>query len=278
VILCDVYIDESGTHDDSPYMIMGGLVARAGAWEEHDKRFGRLLHKNSLTYFHGVELRHNHNEFSGWSQHSKSVLLTNIDKIQNRTTLFRFVTLLRKAEYEECYKDPPGLTRIQHDTQYGICFRCSLSFAVEMAERTFKEGDFILNFILEENQRFADAHRIFQQIKKYVPEIAKNLGNCSPGKKKEHYPLQSADAVSYAGYQHEARGDESDLIDYDPKWNLTDARRVVQSGSPVMRSYIRPDILREIKENKITLQNRWKEEGDRARMLAHSASRATDGP
>src|SRR4029077_2036808 len=267
MIVGDVYADESGTHADSPYMIMGALVARVGQWQDYDKRFLRLLNRNSLTYFHGVELRHNQNEFSGWSDHSKNMLLTDIDKIQNNKTLVRFYTIMQKSEYEEFYKSPPGLTRIQHDTQYGVCFRQSLTFAVEMAKTHFGEN-FILNFILEENNRFEDAHRILKQIKKYVPDMAKHLGTCIPGEKKKYYALQGADAISYAAYQLEGRGvkDNPNLVEFGIDRTLAGARKQVKYGSPLMRLPINEEILTELKQNKITLQNMWKEQGDKARL------------
>jgi hypothetical protein len=266
VIVTDVHIDESGTHDDSPYMIMGGVVARNAQWQDHDKRFGKLLKNNGLTYFHAEEMRNNRNEYKNWSDYSKIELASRINKVQEKTTLFRFATYLNKSDYEREYKSLPGLTRIQHDTKYGICYRLSLCFVVEMLERTFGTKEFEVNFVLEENQWFADALRIFCQIQKYVPEIGKHLGYCIPGKKKKIFGLQSADAVSYAAYRHEAIGDHSDLLLYEPDWHLKEAKQMVRSKSPVFRADAKADILRDLKEGKVALQNLWKEQGDKARL------------
>ncbi len=274
MIVTDICIDESGTHDDSPYMIMGGVVARNGQWQDHDKRFCRLLKKNLLTYFHAYEMRHNENEYKNWSDYSKLKLVLDINKIQQKTTLFRFATVLNKGDYEREYKSPTGLTRIQHDTEYGICFRVSLSLAVEMLERTFETPDFVVNFLIEDSHHFGDAHRIFKQIQKHVPDVAKHLGNCVPVGKKDNYGVQSADAISYAAYKHEALGDQSDLINYEPDWYLKDAKAAIRERSPVLRAEARPDILRDLKEGKITLQNYWKEQGDKARLAHQKAKEA----
>jgi Protein of unknown function (DUF3800) len=265
VIVADVHIDESGTHD-CPYLIMGGVVARNGQWQEHDKRFRSLLKRNSLTYFHAKEMRHNENEFHGWSDFSKIKLTNQINRIQQKTTLFRFVTHMNKAEYEREYKAPSGLTRIQHDTQYGMCFRTSLSFVVEMLERTLETQEFEVNFILEESSYFGDAYRIHQQIKKYVPEVAKHLSTCIPVEKKRNYGVQSADAVSYAAYQHQVIGDFSDLATFEPNWHMKDAKRLTMDRSPIFRADVKADILRDMKQGKLTLQQTWKEQGDKARF------------
>jgi Protein of unknown function (DUF3800) len=252
-----VYIDESGTHDSAPHMIMGGIVGRADQWPEHDRRFVGLLKKNGLTYFHAVELRHRKNEYRSWSDFSAQQLLLGIDRLQNRTTLYRFATLLRKSEYHGHYRSGERPKKIPLDSMYGICFRCSLSLASELSDRAFGSGNYVLNFVLEENQRFGDALRIFHQIKKYLPELAKVLGTCIPGKKKEYAGLQGADAISFSGYRHEVIGDESDLVGFK---GLKEARQAVGTGSPVMRVYVRPDILREIKANKFQLEALWRDQ------------------
>jgi hypothetical protein len=142
-----------------------------------------------------------------------------------------------------------------------------------MLERTYETPDFEVNFLIEDSQYFGEAHRVFKQIKKHVPDTAKHLGNCIPVPKKKNYGVQGADAVSYAAYQHEAIGDQSDLIDYEPDWYLKDAKAVIRERSPVLRAHAKPDILRDLKEGKIALQNYWKEEGDRVR-LAHASNPA----
>jgi hypothetical protein len=42
-VIVTVYIDESGTHDGSPVLIMAGWVGRFGQWASFDPKWERLL-------------------------------------------------------------------------------------------------------------------------------------------------------------------------------------------------------------------------------------------
>ncbi len=233
---------------------------------DYDRKWTRLLKDNLLTYFHSKRLRHGTNEFKNWSEHSKRQLVRNIDKLQNGNTLCRFVAVMRKDEYEGHYKTGERPRKIPLDSMYGLCFRISLGFAAEIVERSGGIQDSQINFILESGHRnYGDAKRIFEQIKKGVPELADVLGTCESGDKKEFPGLQGADAVSYAGYQQEKMGDDSGLMDFAPEWNLDDARTIVKARSPVMRCYARPDIMEELRTNLVVLEETRRKFGQRKR-------------
>src|SRR5260221_7747840 len=60
------YLDESGTHDDSPIMLMGGFLGNTEQWERFNDEW-RFLLKNSLrSVFHWAELVHCKKEFKDW--------------------------------------------------------------------------------------------------------------------------------------------------------------------------------------------------------------------
>jgi hypothetical protein len=243
---------------------MGGIVGHGDQWINYDKKWDRLLRKNGLTYFHSRRLRASSGEFENWSDHSKFVLIREIDKLQNTNSLFRFVTVVRKDEFQDCYKSGDRPKKLQLDSIYGLCFRLSLSFTVELVERSFGLDGRQINFIVESGHSNAGAcHIIFDQIKKHVSELRDVLGTCTIEDKKELAGLQGADAVSYAGYQQEKGGDESELMDFAPDWNLDNARNVLRAGSPVFRSYARPEILKELKENLFVLEKKRQQFGQR---------------
>lgn len=258
------YLDESGTHNSSPFVIMGGVVGRSAQWVDYNKKWDRLLKKNLLTYFHSRKLRATSGEFASWSEQSKRLLIRDIDKLQNRNTLFRFVTVVRKDEFQQFYKGGERPKKLQLDSIYGLCFRLSLSFAVELVERSFGLIGQEINFIVEAGHHNAGScQTIFNQIKKHVPELSDVLGACTVEDKRKLPGLQGADAVSYAGYQQEKSGDEADLMDFAPNWNLESAKTILKAGSPVFRSYARPEILSELKEKLFALEERRRQVGRR---------------
>jgi Protein of unknown function (DUF3800) len=259
-VILTVYIDESGTHGPSDYMIMGAIVGRLGQLVDHDRKWGRLLKKNRLSYFHSKKLKARKDEFTGWSNQSSRALIAEINKIQNNNSLFRFVTLIRKDDFKKFYKDGPNPRRLQKDSLYGMAFRCSLSFAVEMTLLSVPRKGLTINFLVESGHPNAGAcHVIFDQIKENVPEMAEILGECLIKPKKDFPGLQSADAISYAGYQQEYHGDESELMDFEFDWKLANAKKVLKAKSPVFRCDVRSDILAEMKENLFKLAEKRRE-------------------
>ena len=97
-MILNVYIDESGTHGQSPFMVMGGIVARPDQWAIYDQKWKRLLANDGLKYFHSKLLRSSGGAFQGLSDYSKLKLINEIDRLQNRNSLFRFVTVLQKDQ------------------------------------------------------------------------------------------------------------------------------------------------------------------------------------
>ena len=51
-----VYVDESGTHDASPIVVMGAVAATASQWQIFDKQWGAVLEREQLPYIHYVDL------------------------------------------------------------------------------------------------------------------------------------------------------------------------------------------------------------------------------
>jgi hypothetical protein len=97
---------------------------------------------------------------------------------------------------------------------------------------------------------------IVSQIKKHVPELREIIGTCILKEKCDLPGLQGADAVSYSGYRQERAGDESELMDFDPNWDLDKAKEILKARSPVFRSYGRPEIMKELKDKLFILEEK----------------------
>jgi hypothetical protein len=264
-MILNVCIDESGTHGQSPFMVMGGIAARPDQWAVYNQKWNRLLTNNCLEYFHSKLLRSSGGAFQGWSDFSKRKLITEIDRLQNRHSLFRFVTVLQKDQYQSLYKSGEQPKKFQLDSMYGLSFRCSLAFVVELAQRSIDSDDLKINFTIESGHSNSGAcPAIVSQLKKHVPEMARVLGECVIEDKKALPGLQGADAVSYAGYQQEKSGDTSELMDFEPTWNLDNAKNVLNAKSPVFRSDVKPEILTEMKANLFKFEQLRREFGQKS--------------
>lgn len=256
-MILTTYLDESGTHEELPVLIMGGIVGRLGQWIDYDRKWERLRKKHSFTCFHSKKLKAGTGDFVNWSDWSKQQLIGDLDKHQNKNSLFRFVTVVNKQEFQEHCKSGNSPKKFQLDSVYGMCFRLSLAFTLELIQRSIGLQGNQINFIVEDGATNAGAcSEIVKQIKKYVPELRDVLGTCVLEEKCKLPGLQGADAISYSGYRQEREGDESELMDFDPNWDLTKAKEVLKARSPVFRSYGKPEIMKELKHNLFILEEK----------------------
>jgi hypothetical protein len=245
------YIDESGTHSESPVLIMGGWVGRLGQWSDFDLRWNKLLKRSGLTYFHSKEMRHSKDEFKGWDGFRKFGFTQMAADVALKSLEFGFTISLNKKAYHEHYVNNHRPKKIPLDTQYGICFRHCLSIVPQMAKEAFKRN-LDIKFVLEAGHKNAgDAERIFDLVKnkglKHPEEkkIVEMLGTITFGDKKEFPGLQAADVNAYAAFQHETSS-PLDLLTLNPETSVADAKRIQKV--PVFHLEIRETELKMYKQ------------------------------
>ena len=140
---------------------------------------------------------------------------------------------------------------------YGMCFRLSLAFTLELVERSIGLEGNEISLIVEDGAKGAGfCPEIVSQIKKHVSELREIIGTCVLKEKCDLPGLQSADAVSYSGYRQEREGNEFELMDFDPNWDLDKAKQILKAKSPVFRSYGKPEIMRQLKDNLFILEEK----------------------
>lgn len=75
--LYTVYLDESGTHDESEAVEVAGFVSNATEWEAFSEKWQQVLTKSGLEYFRMSEFESSRCQFSGWAKPAREDLLTN---------------------------------------------------------------------------------------------------------------------------------------------------------------------------------------------------------
>src|SRR5260370_37023061 len=61
------YLDESGTHDQSPIVTTGGYIAAAPAWAQFESRASALYNAYGVQYLHGGEFQNRQLPYKTWS-------------------------------------------------------------------------------------------------------------------------------------------------------------------------------------------------------------------
>jgi hypothetical protein len=178
-VIITTCLDESGTHAESPVLIMGGIVGSQEQWAEYQRKWIRLRKQHGFKCFHSKKIKDGDGEFENWSDWSKQSLIHDLNNHQNKYSMFRFVTVVNKKEFQEHYKAGLSPKKFQLDSIYGMCFRLSLAFTLELIERSIGLDGNEINFVVEDGAKNSGAcPEIVAQIKKHVPDLREILGTC----------------------------------------------------------------------------------------------------
>jgi hypothetical protein len=251
-VIVTVYIDESGTHD-SGVTILGGWVGRLGQWAAFDRKWGKLLRRNGLTYFHSRKMRQTKGEFKDWRREQKFAFTQAAADIALKNLEFGFTIALFDTAYHEHYIAEYRPREIPLDSSYGLCFRYCLSLIPGFAKDAFGGRDLEINFVLESGHKNAgDAERIFNRVKTQgltnpaEIEIVKMLNDISFADKTKFAGLQVADVNAYSAYQHETAARPLEVMTLEPETCIRDAKKIQRT--PIFRLELREPELKLFKK------------------------------
>jgi hypothetical protein len=164
-MLFTAYLDESDTQGPAPHMIMAGFLGIAREWQLFMRRLRKMQKEDGFNIFHATEFKHHAGEFKHWS-HPKSLRLAYKLTDLVEAELEQGITFDLKHEiYISEYRNTPNPKGIPYDSQYGLCFRCCLSYLVNKLVATGKKHR--LHIVLEKGHKNApNCERIFDETKR----------------------------------------------------------------------------------------------------------------
>ena len=219
-------IDESGTHRDSPFMIMAGYAARLGEWNRFDVKWRKHLAKSHLEHFHSVELPPDHPFYFKGS------------KIADDNLMFGFVVRLDRKDYQNYYRNGGWGGKAQPDSMYGLCFRYCLSLMLDKGRQEIPRDDLQINFIVEDGHpNCGSACEIVRVLKKKkIPDVSEFFGAAILGDKKKAWGLQAADMLANTAWRVEPL--EPPKIDIGQDAPLIELRGLSVQKAPVFYCHI----------------------------------------
>ena len=194
------YLDESGTHDDSPIMLMGGFLGNTEQWERFNDEWRSLLKTSGVSYCHGTELVHGKKQFKDWPFPKRKAFQDEANRIMLGHLELSVTAVIRKDDYDAIYKATPNPSKLRKDTKFGVLFRgCLWAVLGAVTEDLERAKQFTVNFVLEDGAKnSADALRLFDLAKSNtLPEWSHLLGTIKL-ETKQSPGLQAADLLVYA--------------------------------------------------------------------------------
>jgi hypothetical protein len=201
------HIDESGTHSQSPILVMAAVLASAEKWEAFDAEWEALLAREALPHFHFTELTSRKRpRYDKYNSTQAQALIDECSAIVERHLEMSCVSILRKNDFNRLYKHREWKgAKIGRDSAIGVLFRATVSWIPEFLARAGLDDDPKINFIYEAGvANSGDIERLYALFKKRAPEeFQRRLGTLTFAGKGEARGLEAADCLALGGLQQE---------------------------------------------------------------------------
>jgi len=111
------YLDESGTHVESPVLAVAGFLAPQGHWLEYESKWSGVLEKWGLSTFHMVEYENRQGPYAQFSNEQRKELLASLIDIIRATVWVGVAAAVVKKDYDAiCQAE-----RITFGSPYSLC-------------------------------------------------------------------------------------------------------------------------------------------------------------
>lgn len=203
------YMDESGTHGDSPVTVMGGVMATARQWADFETEFDKVKKRHQFRTFHTKKFKARQGDFKGWSDDQVFALLQNMAWLTNGAFTEGVSMTLDNASYVADYRGGEKPKKLQLDSRYGLCFRqCLLLFVLEAEKRRLRGRWPKLHIVVESgHQNVGSAITIFNEMKRELESYGCDLlHTVTVADKDKCDPLMMADFIAHVTYATERKG------------------------------------------------------------------------
>jgi len=202
------YLDESGTHGESPVTIMAGVLATAEQWARYEAEFAKLKLKHGFNVFHTKKFKRRTGDFRGWNPFQQLALVMDLGALTERAFTEAVVFTLDNADYEATYKGGDKPRRLRIESKYGLCFRNCLIFLILEAIKQRADKAPQLHIVLESGHKnWSEVRDIFHEVKKEMQSFgAELLGDITFADKDSCDPLMMADFLAHAAFMTHSQG------------------------------------------------------------------------
>jgi hypothetical protein len=265
-MILTTYLDESGTHAESPISVLAGYVGTSDQWKGVETDWAALVTKAGVRHIHAVDLFKRTKQFKGWKAVDVNALAVSLDGVIAKHLQLGFSIIVRDDDYRSIYAAGPHPRRPPKDSKYGVLFRACLAFVpsfiaseLKLAEQTDLAKHTTINFALEAGHRnVGDARRLFELYKADALTAWRNLVGTLDITTKDSVGAQVADFLAYTVYRMESleHGQAASVIERSS--NVADTtliantyprQPVPQSGPMLFRIPISRHVLQSLKDD-----------------------------
>jgi hypothetical protein len=189
-----VYYDDSGSPNDTPVVVVAGLLASDEQWVEFERNWNETLQRFGISLFHMKEFAHSRGEFSKWKEH-QAIESQRLERERFLRQLLAHIVLRVQHSFAHAVimDDYRAVNEIyplaEGDlTPYALCGRTCLARASVWADK-YGIPEQNIQHIFEDGSLGKGS---------FIDRATKDKGITPTFKKKpESVPLQAADLFAY---------------------------------------------------------------------------------
>lgn len=190
----EVYLDESGTHDQSPVVSVSAVWATRDEWVDWTVEW--LKAQAPIKFHHSVDCHNRSGEFRGWDQGERDKYVKRILSVIRDRNICGHFACIDVAEISRLLMARYEIQVTPREMIRGYYFIC-LSWAIRSAcDVLLREGWKEITFIHEDNDFLDEATRAFNYVSAEFPDAVLSFRF---GSKAAYTPLQCADILAYEG-------------------------------------------------------------------------------
>jgi len=210
----NAFFDESGTHDQSDMVAVGGIIGSYEALARAELEWGRVLKtRKGVEFFHFTDFMAREPPYD-WpktdkGQTERDNFIERLATIVSETTTLGVAYGIFKADYQELLL---SLRREFKDIYYCCCYCCVESLAKWERKFTRPTLPKPLEFLFDQKPGYEGyMTKIYYEV---IKKVTGNdlFGNMGFGNKEKDVPLQMADLIVGASIRHFRRQKKYGLI------------------------------------------------------------------
>jgi hypothetical protein len=186
------YLDESGTDEQNPQAVLGGLLMNRYNFISFGKFWVDILAHFKINFpLHMKEFGRPHGKFAYISDNDRYLLFNELSLLINSHKIYSLATTISQSQFKQNFNN------IKNISAYGICF--IFCVFINHQQANYKNYDKDIAFIIDEGNKYRShidgAHT---EIRKWQKTEPYHVGSLTFGDDEQIPALQAADIISWA--------------------------------------------------------------------------------
>ncbi|MCL4461583.1 MAG: DUF3800 domain-containing protein [Nitrospirae bacterium] len=193
-----VYLDDSGTHNQSHSIVIGGCVALAKDWNLFVPEWQRILNEYQVSCHHNVDFAHSNGDYKSWNNEEKRIsYIRSLIDIIGDVSWFIIGGVMSRNDYEDIV--PPKFKEEIEDPYFFPFQMCIEGLMTVLTPEVAEDAK--VDLIIDRQKGLSGKASKSFKILKILRDKNDRLGSIVYGDKKDHIPLQAADLIANEIYQ-----------------------------------------------------------------------------